>query len=79
MRKVLVYWTCNRIAKRKIQKRFNLIEHTSVNGETECTVHDDIETQFFQKSAQNIEDGIVSYIKTTSEWLFIFVLTAFHA
>lgn len=40
MRKVLVYWTCNRIAKRKIQKRFKLIEHTSVNGETECTVHE---------------------------------------
>lgn len=40
MRKVLVYWTCNRIAKRKIQKRFNLVEHTSVNGETECTVHE---------------------------------------
>lgn len=41
MRRVLVYWTCSRIAKRKIQKRFNLVEHTSVNGETECTVHDD--------------------------------------
>ena len=34
------YWTEKTYGGRKIQKRFKLIEHTSVNGETECTVHD---------------------------------------
>ena len=41
MRHVTIFWTCTRQARRRIQERFGMPDHTGVNGESEADISDE--------------------------------------
>lgn len=49
MKRVVIYWTCDRTAKKKIMQYFGIQDYTSVAGETEANI-DECQWNMFEET-----------------------------